>query len=39
MTTALVLMLALVGLTSYGIYQAFGPPNKELSDPFDDHDD
>jgi len=30
---------ALLILTSYGIYVAFGPPNKELEDSFDHHDD
>ena len=28
-----------LGLTGFGIYTAFGPPSKQLSDPFDDHDD
>tara|TARA_B100000900_G_scaffold308789_1_gene267485 strand:- start:608 stop:721 length:114 start_codon:yes stop_codon:yes gene_type:complete len=31
--------LSLVGLTAYGIWLAFGPQNKHLDDPFDDHDD
>ena len=26
-------------LTGFGIYTAFGPPSKGLTDPFDDHDD
>jgi len=26
-------------LTAYGIYAAFGPPSKKLTDPFDHHDD
>ena len=30
---------SIVVLTGYGIYMAFGPPSKELDDPFDDHDD
>jgi PsbN protein len=29
----------LVALTAFAIYTAFGPPAKELRDPFDDHDD
>ncbi|HIK14852.1 MAG TPA: photosystem II reaction center protein PsbN [Leptolyngbyaceae cyanobacterium M33_DOE_097] len=29
----------LVGLTGYAIYTAFGPPAKDLSDPFEDHED
>jgi PsbN protein len=30
---------ALVGLTGYAIYTAFGPPAKSLDDPFEDHED
>jgi len=26
-------------LTIYGVWLAFGPQNKHLDDPFDDHDD
>ncbi|WP_273436756.1 photosystem II protein N, partial [Synechococcus sp. UW140] len=26
-------------LTGFGIYTAFGPPSKQLTDPFDDHED
>jgi PsbN protein len=26
-------------LTAISIYTAFGPPNKTLGDPFDDHED
>ncbi len=29
----------LVLLTGYGIYVGFGPPSRDLDDPFDDHDD
>ncbi|MBW4518320.1 MAG: photosystem II reaction center protein PsbN [Scytolyngbya sp. HA4215-MV1] len=29
----------LVGITGYTIYTAFGPPSKDLSDPFEDHED
>jgi PsbN protein len=36
---ALVVLAVLLGLTGFGIYIAFGPPSKQLSDPFDDHDD
>ena len=39
MSIALVAIFALIGLTSYGVWLAFGPPNKELEDPFDHHDD
>ncbi|MEB3279296.1 photosystem II reaction center protein PsbN [Capilliphycus salinus ALCB114379] len=28
-----------VVITAYAIYTAFGPPSKELSDPFEDHED
>ncbi|MCX5962854.1 MAG: photosystem II reaction center protein PsbN [Cyanobacteria bacterium] len=30
---------SLVGLAGYAIYTAFGPPAKELNDPFEDHED
>ncbi|MBD2136942.1 photosystem II reaction center protein PsbN [Anabaena sp. FACHB-1237] len=30
---------ALVAITGMAIYTSFGPPSKELDDPFDDHDD
>ncbi|HAZ43957.1 MAG TPA: photosystem II reaction center protein PsbN [Cyanobacteria bacterium UBA11371] len=29
----------LVGITGFTIYTAFGPPAKELRDPFEDHED
>ncbi|MEM8602819.1 MAG: photosystem II reaction center protein PsbN [Cyanobacteria bacterium P01_H01_bin.121] len=29
----------LVALTGFGIYTAFGPPSKALTDPFDEHED
>ncbi len=28
-----------VVITAYAVYTAFGPPSKELSDPFEDHED
>ena len=31
--------LVVVGLTGYGIYLAFGPPGKQLTDTFDEHED
>ncbi|HEY9809967.1 MAG TPA: photosystem II reaction center protein PsbN [Halomicronema sp.] len=31
--------VVLVALTGFAIYTAFGPPSKELADPFDDHED
>ena len=33
------LALGVLGLTIYGIYVAFGPPSKNLTDPIDDHED
>ena len=33
------LCAVIVGLTGYAIYTAFGPPSKELNDPFEDHED
>ena len=37
------LLIAMVtiafGLTGYGLYTAFGPPSKELEDPFEEHED
>jgi PsbN protein len=43
METATVLSISicalLVAITGYGIYVSFGPPAKELRDPFDEHDD
>ncbi|WP_017718940.1 photosystem II reaction center protein PsbN [Kamptonema formosum] len=29
----------LVAITGFSIYTSFGPPSKELADPFDDHED
>jgi PsbN protein len=39
--TVLIITLAVtcVGITALAIYTSFGPPSKELADPFDDHDD
>jgi PsbN protein len=33
------LAVILVGLTGFTVYTAFGPPSKELADPFEDHED
>ncbi|CDN11970.1 MAG: photosystem II reaction center protein PsbN [Richelia sp.] len=30
---------ALIVVTVMSIYTSFGPPSKELSDPFEDHED
>jgi PsbN protein len=39
--TVLIISLAAacVGITGLAIYTSFGPPSKELADPFDDHED
>jgi PsbN protein len=39
LSVALAVLAVLLGLTGFGVYLAFGPPSKQLSDPFDDHDD
>ena len=39
MSVALAVLAAVIGLTGFGVYTAFGPPSKNLDDPFDDHDD
>lgn len=39
LTFSMVFMAVLVALTGYGLYAAFGPPSRRLSDPFDDHED
>lgn len=31
--------VVILALTLFGIYTGFGPPSKNLSDPFDDHED
>jgi len=31
--------VVLVAITGMAIYTSFGPPSKDLDDPFDDHDD
>ena len=36
---ALTLFGVVMALTAYGIYVAFGPPGKELTDSFDEHED
>ena len=39
LSVALAVLAVLLALTGFGIYTAFGPPSRQLSDPFDDHDD
>jgi PsbN protein len=34
-----IISLSLVAMTAYGIYMAFGPPSKNLTDSFDEHED
>jgi PsbN protein len=33
------ILATIVSLTGYAIYTAFGPPSKELGDPYEDHED
>ena len=39
--TVLIISVATIvgGFTLFAIYTAFGPPGKQLSDPFEDHED
>jgi PsbN protein len=43
MDSATVLIISVgtivIAFTAFAIYTAFGPPSKQLADPFDDHDD
>ncbi len=39
LSVAITLVTVLLALTGFGVYTAFGPPSKRLTDPFDDHDD
>jgi PsbN protein len=39
LSVAIAVLAVLLALTGFGIYTAFGPPSRSLSDPFDDHDD
>ena len=39
LSVAIGVLAVLLGLTGFGVYQAFGPPSKGLDDPFDDHED
>ncbi|MGE5657593.1 MAG: photosystem II reaction center protein PsbN [Actinomycetota bacterium] len=31
--------LCLIAITGFSIYTAFGPPSKDLRDPFEEHED
>ncbi|MEL6492828.1 MAG: photosystem II reaction center protein PsbN [Cyanobacteria bacterium J06634_6] len=39
--TVLIISVATIvgGFTLFAVYTAFGPPSKQLSDPFEDHED
>jgi PsbN protein len=39
--TVLIISVAtvLVAVTGYSVYMSFGPPSKQLADPFDEHED
>ena len=39
LSIALAVLAVLLALTGFGVYTAFGPPSKSLTDPFDDHED
>ena len=39
MNVIVTISLALVIMTSYGIYLSFGPPSKKLEDSFEKHED
>jgi len=39
LSVAIAVLAVLLALTGFGIYTAFGPPSRGLTDPFDDHDD
>lgn len=38
-TVIIAIGVALVAITGLSIYTSFGPPAKELDDPFEDHED
>jgi PsbN protein len=38
-TLILTLAAALIGIAAFSIYTAFGPPAKELRDPYEEHED
>ena len=39
LSVALAVLAVLLALTGFGVYTAFGPPSKGLTDTFDDNDD
>jgi len=34
-----VIGLTVVAMTAYGVYMSFGPPSKNLTDSFEEHED
>jgi len=38
MNLIVIICMAMVVMTSYGIYLSFGPPSKLLDDTFDEHE-
>lgn len=38
-TVIIAIGVALVAITALSIYTSFGPPARELDDPFEDHED
>ncbi|KKJ01313.1 photosystem II reaction center protein PsbN [Prochlorothrix hollandica] len=39
LSLGLTLAAIVIGLTGFSVYIAFGPPAKDLADPFEDHED
>ena len=39
LSVAITVLAVLLARTGFGIYTAFGPPSRKLTDPFDDHED
>jgi len=39
--TVLIISVAsvVIAFTTFAVYTAFGPPSKQLTDPFDEHED
>lgn len=31
--------VVIIAITTFSVYTAFGPPSKQLDDPFEDHED
>ncbi len=39
LTLGITIGVLLLAITGYAIYTAFGPPSKELRDPYEEHED